>query len=227
MVECGDRHPVRSWSLSTRGSGAWSGLRPPAAPRGGPETELSEYGCPTGADGTTGLRRVLRPRRHVHPRAHARAALVCLRQRDRAGVALPTIVAVGCSRCNRVDRGGRFKERLFRIALLLFAGVELLRVAEGLSGHVATGSLHDGLQLLWAVFLAAAGWRSSRAWVRWASLVVLIAAVPLRFWVLERLFGTSSVVSSLGPSDGPIQSAAGVTPGGVACPACRVPGPGC
>ncbi len=87
-----------------------------------------------------------------------------------------------------------FKERLFRIALLLFAGVELLRVAEGLSGHVATGSLHDGLQLLWAVFLAAAGWRSSRAWVRWASLVVLIAAVPLRFWVLERLFGTSSVV---------------------------------
>jgi hypothetical protein len=100
-----------------------------------------------------------------------------------------------------------FRDTLIKVALALFSISEALVWFEGDNPTVGFEVVRTIVGFAMAMLLVAAGWRSARPWAKLTACVLLVAAVPMRYWVLQRTYGSSSVVStySIRPSNVPLQ----------------------
>jgi|SRR6185503_16812650 len=105
-----------------------------------------------------------------------------------------------------------FRDTLIKIAAALFGVGEALAWVQGDIPTAGLGVVQTIVGFALAVLLVAAGWRSARPWAKLTACVLLLAAVPMRYWVLQRTYGSSSVIHSaypIGPSNMPLQPTSG------------------
>jgi hypothetical protein len=78
----------------------------------------------------------------------------------------------------------------------LFAVSEALASFQGDIPTAGFGDVRTIVGFAMAVLLVAAGWRSAKPWAKLTACVLLVAAVPMRWWVLQETYGSSSVIGS-------------------------------
>jgi uncharacterized membrane protein len=111
-----------------------------------------------------------------------------------------------------IGLGIGFRDTLIKTAVALFGVSQILTWIQGAVPTVHFEVVQMIVGFAMAVLLAAAGWRSARPWAKLTACVLLLAAVPMRYWVLQRTYGSSSVIRSaypIGPSNMPLQPTSG------------------
>jgi hypothetical protein len=98
----------------------------------------------------------------------------------------------------------RCEGRMFQIALGLFATRQLLAAADPTLLHTHYRAVHEMFLVATAVAFAFAGWPAARRWARVLASVLCVAAIPVRYQILQGAHEVRSVVSAqqhAGPTD--------------------------